>query len=78
MNLTEREKEILNVYGCMNYQETMKRLGFAIALMVDPLTKVSACSLRNKLAHLPCDIWYRHVFCRIREEISIEYEKNAA
>ena len=70
MNLTEREKEVLNVFGCMNYQATMKRLGIVCALVVDPITKVSVCSLRNKLAELPCDIWYRHIFCRTREEMN--------
>lgn len=69
MNLTKREKEVLNVFGCMNYQATMKRLGIVSALAVDPITKVSVCSLRNKLAELPCDIWYRHIFCRTRQEL---------
>lgn len=69
MNLTQREKEVLNVFGCMNYEATMKRLGLACALMVDPLTKASAYSLRNKLADIPCDIWYRHLYCRNREEL---------
>ena len=49
MELTIREKEVLNVFGCMNYEATMKRLGLA-------------CSLRNKLAEIPCDIWYRHIY----------------
>ena len=26
MELTIREKEVLNVFGCMNYEATMKRL----------------------------------------------------
>ena len=69
MNLTEREKEVLNVFGCMNYQATMKRLGLVCGLIVDPLTKANTCSLRNKLADLPCDIWYRHIYCRTREEL---------
>ena len=68
MELTIREKAVLNVFGCMNYEATMKRLGLACVLMVDPLTKASACSLRNKLAEVSCDIWYRHLYCRIREE----------
>lgn len=68
MELTIREKEVLNVFGCMNYEATMKRLGLACAIMVDPLTKASACSLRNKLAEVSCDIWYRYLYCRIREE----------
>ena len=72
MELTIREKEVLNVFGCMNYEATMKRLGLACALMVDPLTKASACSLRNKLAEIPCDIWYRHIYCRMEEEFAAE------
>ena len=71
MELTIREKEVLNVFGCMNYEATMKRLGLACALMVDPLTKASACSLRNKLAEIPCDIWYRHIYCRTKEEMRV-------
>ena len=75
MELTIREKEVLNVFGCMNYEATMKRLGLACALMVDPLTKASACSLRNKLAEIPCDIWYRHIYCRAREDL---FDENKA
>lgn len=37
----------------MNYKAIIKRLGLACALMVDPLTKASACSLRNKLSEIP-------------------------
>lgn len=77
MELTIREKEVLNVFGCMNYEATMKRLGLACALMVDPLTKASACSLRNKLAEVPCDIWYRHIYCRTREELDCNELKAA-
>lgn len=75
MELTIREKEVLNVFGCMNYEATMKRLGLACALMVDPLAKASACSLRNKLAEVPCDIWYRHIYYRAREEL---FDENKA
>jgi len=58
MELTIREKEVLNIFGCMNYEATMKRLGLACTLMVDPLTKTSAYTLRKKLSDIPCDIWY--------------------
>ena len=79
MELTIREKEVLNVFGCMNYEATMKRLGLACTLMVDPLTKVSACSLRNKLAEVPCDIWYRHIYCRVKAEmLRSEFDGEAA
>lgn len=50
MELAIREKEVLNVFGCMNYEATMKRLGLACALIVNPQTKAVTWSLRNKLA----------------------------
>ena len=77
MVLTNREKEVLNEFGCMNYEATMKRLGLACALMVDPLAKASACSLRNKLAEIPCDIWYRHIYCRTKDEFSEDLKRVA-
>lgn len=77
MNLTRREKEILNIFGNMNYEATIKKLGMACALMVDPLTKASASSLRNELLELPCDSWYRRIYCRIKKEMC-NTDKDAA
>lgn len=77
MELTIREKEVLNIFGCMNYEATMKRLGLACTLMVDPLTKTSAYTLRKKLSDIPCDIWYRQLYCRTKEEL-LAIDGNAA
>jgi hypothetical protein len=69
MEFTEREKHILYVYGCRNYKLTMERLGCVCALMVDPLEKASACSLRNKLSEIHCEKWYVITYSLIREEL---------
>lgn len=73
MELTNREKEMLMMFGCMNRANTHKRLGLACMTITDPFYKGSVCSLRNKLANISCDIWYRHLYCRTKKELLIKY-----
>lgn len=67
--LTDEEKEVLYVYGSPIIKDTHKRLGMACALMVDPVTKVAACSLRNKLAEMTCQFAYYCMYASVREEL---------
>ena len=67
--LTEEEKEVLYVYGSPILKDTHKRLGMACALMVDPVTKAAACSLRNKLAEMTCQFAYYCMYASVREEL---------
>lgn len=69
MRLTKEEKEVLFVYGCPSYQNTIKRLGLACALMVDPNTKTITNKLRNKLAGLDSHRDYYRVYVEVREEL---------
>jgi hypothetical protein len=71
MELTNREKEMLMMFGCINRTNTHKRLGLACMTITDPISKAAACSLRNKIYELPCDIWYRHIYCRTKEEMRV-------
>ena len=41
----------------------------ACALMVDPVTKAAACSLRNKLAEMTCQFAYYCMYASVREEL---------
>ena len=70
MELSIREKEMLFMFGCMNRELTYKRLGLACATITDPLFKAAVCSLRNKIYEMPCDICYRHLYCRTKSELS--------
>ena len=77
--LTDEEKEVLYVYGSPILEDTHKRLGMACALMVDPITKAAACSLRNKLAEMTCSLAYFHLFASVREELGdLLYKGKAA
>ena len=67
--LTEVEKEVLYVYGSPGLEDTHKRLGLACTLMVDPITKASACRLRNKLAEITCPFAYFRLYSSVREEL---------
>lgn len=79
MRLTEEEKEVLFVYGCPCYENTIKRLGMACALMVDPMTKANANSLRNKIVDLISQKDYYNVYAAVREELGeLIYKGNAA
>lgn len=79
MKLTEEEKEILFVYGCPCYENTIKRLGMAYALMVDPVTKANTNKLRYKIAGLNSQKDYYNVYAAVREELGeLIYKGNAA
>lgn len=69
MVLTREEKEVLYVYGCPSLANTHRRLGMACMLMVNPVTKSNACSLRNKLAELDCQLRYYLTYAKVREEL---------
>ena len=69
IRLTDEEKEVLYVYGSQILKDTHKRLGMACALMVDPITKAAACSLRNKLAEMTCSQAYFQLYASVREEL---------
>ena len=58
------------MFGCMNRELTYKRLGLACATITNPLSKATVCSLRNKIYEMPCDIWYRQLYCRTKSELS--------
>ena len=70
MELTIREKEMLMMFGCMNRTNTHKRLGLACMTITDPISKAAAYSLKNKIFELPCDIWSRHIYCRVKNELN--------
>ncbi|SES26138.1 hypothetical protein SAMN04487884_12566 [Butyrivibrio fibrisolvens] len=69
MFLAREEKEVLYVYGCPSLENTRRRLGMVCMLMVDPVTKANACSLRNKLAELDCQLRYYFIYAEVREEL---------
>ena len=69
IRLTDGEKETLYVYGCPSLRNTHKRLGMACMLMVDPLSKANACSLRNKLAEITSQLEYYEMYAVAREEL---------
>jgi len=69
MVFTREEKEVLYVYGCPSLANTRRRLGMACMLMVDPVTKANACSLRNKLAGIDCQLRYYFIYAEVREEL---------
>ena len=79
MKLTEEEKEILYVYGCPSYENTIKRLGMACVLMVDPMTKANTNNLRYKIAGLNSHKDYYNVYVAVRKELGeLIYKGNAA
>lgn len=38
-------------------------------LMVDPVTKANACSLRNKLEEFDCQLRYYFLYVEVRKEL---------
>ncbi len=77
--LTDGEKEVLYIYGSPSLRDTHKRLGRACMLMVDPITKANACSLRNKLAEMTCQYSYYCMYASVREELGdLVYKGNVA
>ena len=77
MQLTEREKEMLVLFGCFNRKQTHERLGRACMLITEPACKAAACSLRNKLHAIGNDRRYIKLYCRVLEELN-NYSGDAA
>ena len=77
MQLTEREKEMLVLFGCFNRKQTHERLGRACMLITEPASKAAACSLRNKLHAIGNDRRYTKLYCRVLEELN-NYSGDAA
>jgi len=70
MVLTREEKEVLYVYGCSSFANTRRRLGMVCMLMVDPVTKANACSLRNKLVELDCQLRYYFFYAEVLKNLA--------
>ncbi len=77
MELTGREKEMLVMFGCFNRKWTHERLGVACMLIMEPVSKAAACSLRNKLHAIGNDRRYIKLYCRVLEELN-NYSGDAA
>lgn len=70
MQLTEREKEMLVLFGCFNRKQTHERLGRACMLITEPASKAATCNLRNKLHAIGDNRSYSKLYYRVLEELN--------
>ena len=76
MKLTEREKEMLVMFGEFSRKETLERLGAACKLITDPDRKAVTCGLRYKVHKMDGRL-YTRIYCRVKEEWN-KYSGDAA
>ena len=67
MKLTEREKEMLVMFGELGRKQTLERLGRACWLITDPGQKAVTCRLRYKVHEMDGKT-YTRIYCRVKEE----------
>jgi hypothetical protein len=73
MNLTINEKEILFVWGCPDYRDTVIRLGHAASLMNNSEMKYRVSALRDKMIEAEMQEYYTCFYQRLRMEMKEYY-----